>query len=528
MGLTQHSVGEFTTVSNGTPDALLLLGPAQEIAWMNPAAARLLGIHPEDQGKLWTEVLPTEAQASMRWGLSVVLQGQPHRFQALLPGAIMATVHHCDVLMTPLRGQEGALSSVLVILREREPALPLTGGIGMNSIEAAEVLENMHDAFFILDAEWRLTYLNPQAERLVGLRATDLLGRDLWEAFPDLRGSSWESRYREAMREQKHVCHEDYYTGLNTWFTLDMHPHRGGLAVYFQDISERKREERTQEDRNTILEMVVRGQPLSEVLNQVALMVERQLPGYACSLTLKEGDALFVAAAPSLPVALRDALDGLPVDEEPLASMIRGTVIVKDLEELTPPNDLRTLLLAGDFRSCTAVPISNGHAAPLGSLAVFGKRPLEKADGTIMHLDRASQLSGVAIEHHHLTAQLLHHAKHDPLTGLMNREAFNQCLEETLQAVRGDQEPLAFLLSILTISRASTIPLDITWATRCSRRWRADSRPRSEKERPWRASVATSSRPCCLLRKRTAQNWWRAESWKRWEGPLCFQKGNST
>ena len=46
-----------------------------------------------------------------------------------------------------------------------------------------DVLERITDAFYALDREWRFTYINPTAERLVGRTRAELLGQNIWEVF---------------------------------------------------------------------------------------------------------------------------------------------------------------------------------------------------------------------------------------------------------------------------------------------------------------------------------------------------------
>src|SRR5262245_2947685 len=46
------------------------------------------------------------------------------------------------------------------------------------------ILESIGDAFYALDADFRLTYVNRKAEQLWDKRREDLLGRTLWEEFP--------------------------------------------------------------------------------------------------------------------------------------------------------------------------------------------------------------------------------------------------------------------------------------------------------------------------------------------------------
>src|SRR4051812_31143043 len=64
------------------------------------------------------------------------------------------------------------------------------------------VLENTTDGFFALGRDWTITYLNPQAEVLFGRKRHQVLGVELWKAFPELLGTSFETNYRRVMSDQ--------------------------------------------------------------------------------------------------------------------------------------------------------------------------------------------------------------------------------------------------------------------------------------------------------------------------------------
>ena len=102
-------------------------------------------------------------------------------------------------------------------------------------------LENMSDAFFLLDEEWRFSYLNHQAERVLERSAEALLGRSIWDAFPEARESEAWTCYRAAVEtgESKHVTF--YYPPLAQWFEVNAYPGEEGLAVYFRTVTEKKR-----------------------------------------------------------------------------------------------------------------------------------------------------------------------------------------------------------------------------------------------------------------------------------------------
>ena len=54
------------------------------------------------------------------------------------------------------------------------------------------LLDRVPDALFSLDRDWRFSYLNPAAERLLGAPLEELLGKRLWDHFPETVGSIFE------------------------------------------------------------------------------------------------------------------------------------------------------------------------------------------------------------------------------------------------------------------------------------------------------------------------------------------------
>jgi PAS domain S-box-containing protein len=98
-------------------------------------------------------------------------------------------------------------------------------------------LESLTDAFMTLDREWRFTYVNRQSEVVLRQSRHDLLGKVIWDVFPDARDSVFHREYARALSEQKTVAFEAYYAGLNRWFDVKAYPSTEGLSIYFRDIT---------------------------------------------------------------------------------------------------------------------------------------------------------------------------------------------------------------------------------------------------------------------------------------------------
>ena len=111
------------------------------------------------------------------------------------------------------------------------------------SKEKQVILESIGDAFFTVDNDWVVTYWNKHAEKLLESSKNDIFGKNFWEVFPDAVDTEFYTCYHKAVREQKIVDFEEYFERVNKWFDVTAYPSKGGLSVYFRDVTERKESE---------------------------------------------------------------------------------------------------------------------------------------------------------------------------------------------------------------------------------------------------------------------------------------------
>jgi PAS domain S-box-containing protein len=123
----------------------------------------------------------------------------------------------------------------------------------------ARVLERMSAAFYSVDPAWRFTYVNAEAERLLGRSRDELLGRTLWELYPAAVGAVFEGAFREAVATGEPAVFEGYYPApLDGWYELRIWPGPDGLAVYFLDVTPRHRAREEAEQSAARLELLAR------------------------------------------------------------------------------------------------------------------------------------------------------------------------------------------------------------------------------------------------------------------------------
>jgi PAS domain S-box-containing protein len=109
--------------------------------------------------------------------------------------------------------------------------------------EISRILESITDGFFTVDHEWRFTHLNQKAEQILQRTRNELLGQNLWAAFPEIAGSTFDHEYHKAVSEQVTVRFEAFYSPLEKWFEVRAYPSIEGLSVVFNDITKSKHNE---------------------------------------------------------------------------------------------------------------------------------------------------------------------------------------------------------------------------------------------------------------------------------------------
>jgi PAS domain S-box-containing protein len=108
---------------------------------------------------------------------------------------------------------------------------------------ATDILESISDAFYAVDMEWRFTYVNGKAEELWGRSREELLGKNVWEVFPEAVEAEPYRQIGRAMVEGVTTEFETRTSRHGTWVAGRAYPSREGLSVYFRDVTERKRAE---------------------------------------------------------------------------------------------------------------------------------------------------------------------------------------------------------------------------------------------------------------------------------------------
>jgi PAS domain S-box-containing protein len=149
----------------------------------------------------------------------------------------LASISNSIALGIERKHVEEERASLLTVAQQAAAQARLEG------VRLSSILDNLTDGFMIFDEQWRYRYINAQAMPYTGKPWQELLGKNVWEEFPELVGSPFYQHYRHALYTQEPVAFEIFSAVLSSWFDIHAYPIPGGVAVYFRNISDRKQAE---------------------------------------------------------------------------------------------------------------------------------------------------------------------------------------------------------------------------------------------------------------------------------------------
>ena len=98
--------------------------------------------------------------------------------------------------------------------------------------EVIDSLESISDMYIGVDVDWRMTYINAQAEARLGVSRDEVVGEDIWARFPALLGTEFEKTYRQVACTGRTATLEARYDEADLWCEARAYPlRRGGIAI---------------------------------------------------------------------------------------------------------------------------------------------------------------------------------------------------------------------------------------------------------------------------------------------------------
>ena len=290
------------------------------------------------------------------------------------------------------------------------------------------MLTGSPDTVVLLDIDsGMLCDANANALALFGLSEHELMSRRLAELCPPLQpdgtpscdtladafaqvlGGAVRSFALQVMQAQVHQL------------ACEMHlvplpiPGRKLMHVRLVDVTQKNKDDILRIGQGRLLEMIARGAPLSDTLDELMLLVESQSDGLYCSVLLLDDDRqrILAGSGPSLPAALMTGLNGFPIGPSAgscgTAIYRKDTVIVTDIMADPLWDGYRALAAPYGFRACWSTPIYLNRDHLLGSFAMYYKEVRSPCADDMRLVAVATHLAGIAIERTRREGELAQH-----------------------------------------------------------------------------------------------------------------------
>lgn len=194
---------------------------------------------------------------------------------------------------------------------------------------------------------------------------------------------------------------------------------------------------------NRVHELIARAAPLKEALDELTGGIQRYDPSVLPCVVLldRESSTLHPGSGPSLPPEWLAALDGAVIGPNigtcGAAAWTGELTITEDIALDPKWAPIREPALRLKLHHCWSMPFKSPDGDVLGTLALYGHEPRAPKPEHLALMDVSAQLASIAIERHRTMEQLRHDARHDGLTGLANRTAIFEHLDEAIAQARG-------------------------------------------------------------------------------------------
>jgi PAS domain S-box-containing protein len=251
----EKDTAHMARLLNATSDAVFSVDPNFILKSWNNAAERQYGYSSEEViGRPATDILRTQISDATRMALRKKI-----REQGFWRGELVHLAKNGDpvtalISVSVTRDEKGEIDGFVNICRDiserkklEEQLLrfneELEEQVRAKTSELTGIFERITDAFIALDKNFRYTYLNKKAGELIHRDPQALIGKYVWEVFPDAVDSATYRAFTKAMIEQTYTVNEDYYPPLDLWQENHIYPSPEGLSIFIRNISERKKTE---------------------------------------------------------------------------------------------------------------------------------------------------------------------------------------------------------------------------------------------------------------------------------------------
>lgn len=162
-----------------------------------------------------------------------IATGKPHvmapqRYDVRAPGQAAFEECYWRVTTCPVLNAQGEVD---YIIQTNEVAT------ARGRRDAVAILESITEGFFTLDRQWRFDYVNTEAHHILDKTPGELTGKVVWDVYPGMEGTEFESNYRHTMYKREKSSFTAFYADEQRWYDVTTFPAPEGMSVYFRNVT---------------------------------------------------------------------------------------------------------------------------------------------------------------------------------------------------------------------------------------------------------------------------------------------------
>ncbi|MEN9685796.1 MAG: hypothetical protein RLZZ28_1582 [Bacteroidota bacterium] len=272
-----------------------------------------------------------------------------------------------------------------------------------NRILLENVLNSITDGFFIVDREWKVLFWNKAAEIILQKTEEAIVGRNVWDVFPDLNNLREHVDYKTVFEKNQSVRFRDYFPNYKIWAEVSVYPSEKNISVYIKDVTEIKGLRTLEKLEREVLEMNARtNSDLSQILDFYLTEIEDFHKGMHCSVLRLKNNKLYKWSAPNIPHEFSNAVDGMAIGEGVgscgTAAFRKEKVVVADIANDPLWKNSTSLTEKYGFKACWSFPLLDSRNEVMGTFAIYYNRVKTPSPEEENTLERARNLLTILLE----------------------------------------------------------------------------------------------------------------------------------
>jgi PAS domain S-box-containing protein len=228
---------DYERIVRGSHDAIVTIDRKGDVTNWNPTAEKLYG-YTADQaiGRQIKNLIIPERKLDEYESLLRKL----HAGETILE---FETVKTCsdkseidvNVNILPLKDGQGKITGAAITTKDITERKQTEKRLK----ESERILNAINDACYQLDKQGNVTFINRKALELFHMKPEDIIGRNIWEVFPEsVNTKCLESIQHNALDNKKFSQFEYVSAVLNSWISLSATPIDDGCIVMFHQIDD--------------------------------------------------------------------------------------------------------------------------------------------------------------------------------------------------------------------------------------------------------------------------------------------------